>query len=245
MILITMLDICHENIVKRIDMENKIVQKIQNLLELAYDAPNDEEGQTALLMAQKLMFKHKLSMSDVMAAKIQNNIGETVGTWEYRLPWWQEKLAAILGKNFRCQTIRRRKMDEGITQVIFFGYRSDTELCTRVYEGAILYLKYRLKRLLPTVTKSRWKDYKKSYLLGFLEGLDHRFRNQVQSSEEYALMVQVPEEVLEEQRQRMGDLKSRSLKMAFDVDYEAYLSGLEQSKETKLLSEELLNGHQI
>lgn len=43
-------------------MENKIVQKIQNLLELAYDAPNDEEGQTALLMAQKLMFKHKLSM---------------------------------------------------------------------------------------------------------------------------------------------------------------------------------------
>lgn len=33
--------------------------------------------------------------------------------------------------------------------------------------------------------------------------------------------------------------------MAFDVDYEAYLSDLEQSKETKLLSEKLLNGHQI
>lgn len=83
-------------------MENKIVQKIQNLLELAYDAPHDEEGQTALLMAQKLMFKHKLSMSDVTATKTKNNIGEAVGTWEYRLPWWQEELAAILGKNFRC-----------------------------------------------------------------------------------------------------------------------------------------------
>lgn len=33
--------------------------------------------------------------------------------------------------------------------------------------------------------------------------------------------------------------------MALDVDYEAYLSGLEQSKETKLLLEELLNGYQI
>ena len=174
-------------------MNSKIISKVQNLLELAYDAPDDEEGQTALLMAQKLMVKHNLSMSDVTAVKTKNNIGEAVGTWEYRLPWWQEKLATILGKNFRCQTIRRRKRDEGITQVIFFGYQSDTELCTRVYEGVILYLKYRLKRLYPTVIKSRWKDYKKSYLLGFLEGLDHRFRDQVQSSEEFALMVQIPE----------------------------------------------------
>ena len=221
-------------------MNSKIISKVQNLLELAYDAPDDEEGQTALLMAQKLMVKHNLSMSDVTAVKTKNNIGEAVGTWEYRLPWWQEKLATILGKNFRCQTIRRRKRDEGITQVIFFGYQSDTELCTRVYEGVILYLKYRLKRLDPTVIKSRWKDYKKSYLLGFLEGLDHRFRDQVQSSEEFALMVQIPEEVLEEQRQRMGDLKSRSLNMTFEVDYEAYVTGLEHAIETNLMPEELV-----
>ncbi|MFM0817933.1 DUF2786 domain-containing protein, partial [Streptococcus suis] len=39
-------------------MGNKIIGKIQNLLELAYDTPDDEEGQTALLMAQKLMVKH-------------------------------------------------------------------------------------------------------------------------------------------------------------------------------------------
>ncbi|HEL0231607.1 TPA: DUF2786 domain-containing protein [Streptococcus equi subsp. zooepidemicus] len=221
-------------------MESKIIEKVQNLLELAYDAPNDEEGQTALLMAQRLMVKHNLSMSDVTTARKRDKIGETVGTWEYRLPWWQEKLAAILGENFRCQTVRRRLRDDGITQIIFFGYQSDAELCTRVYEGAILYLKYRLKRLLPTVTKSRWKDYKKSYLLGFLEGLDHRFRNQVQSSEEYALMVQVPEEVLEEQRQRMGDLKSRAINITIELDHEAYVTGLEHAKETKLMPEELL-----
>lgn len=222
------------------NMESKIIEKVQNLLELAYDAPNDEEGQTALLMAQRLMVKHNLSMSDVTTARKRDKIGETVGTWEYRLPWWQEKLAAILGENFRCQTVRRRLRDDGITQIIFFGYQSDAELCTRVYEGAILYLKYRLKRLLPTVTKSRWKDYKKSYLLGFLEGLDHRFRNQVQSSEEYALMVQVPEEVLEEQRQRMGDLKSRAINITIELDHEAYVTGLEHAKETKLMPEELL-----
>lgn len=226
-------------------MENKIVQKIKNLLELAYDTPNDEEGQSALLMAQKLMVKHNISMNDVRAAKTKHNIGETVGTWEYRLPWWQEKLAAILGENFRCQVMRRRMKKEGITQIIFFGYQSDAELCTKVYEGAILYLKYRLRRLYPVVSKSKWKDYKKSYLLGFLEGLDQRFMDQVQSSEEFALMVQVPAEVKEEKERRMGKLKSRSLNVAVEIDLEAYVNGLEHAKETKLMPEELLDGYQV
>lgn len=234
------LPIYHESIDWRIDMNNKVIFKIQNLLELAYDAPNDEEGQTALLMAQKLMVKHNLSMNDITTTQTKNKIGETVGTWEYRMPWWQEKLAAILGENFRCKTIRR-VFDEGITQMIFFGYQSDAELCTKVYEGAILYLKYRLERLFPTISKARWKDYKKSYLLGFLEGLDQRFKAQVQSSEELALMVQVPAEVLEEQRLRMGELRTRFLDIKIkSIDSEAYVTGLEHAKETKLMPEELL-----
>lgn len=236
-----MLGIYHESIDWRIDMNNKVIFKIQNLLELAYDAPNDEEGQTALLMAQKLMVKHNLSMTDLTTTKNKNNIGETVGTWEYRMPWWQEKLAAILGENFRCKTIRRRVVNEGITQIIFFGYDTDAELCTKVYEGAILYLKYRLKRIFPTIPKAHWKDYKKSYLLGFLAGLDERFRKQAQSSEKFALMVQVPAEVLEEQYKRMGKLNERSTKILIQkVDLEAYSVGLEHAKETKLMTDELL-----
>lgn len=221
-------------------MDNKIIDKIQNLLELSYDAPNDEEGQTALLMAQKLMVKHNLSMRDLAAAKPKNNIGETLGTREYRLPWWQEKLAAILGPNFRCQTIRRRYRKEGVTQMIFFGYHSDAELCSKVYEGAILYLKYRLKRLRPTIPRAYWKNYKKSYLIGFLEGIDQRFKEQSQSSEEFSLMVQVPAEVLEEQRRRMGSLKNRTINVEVDIDCEAYIVGLKHAKETKLMPEELL-----
>ncbi|EGS26876.1 DUF2786 domain-containing protein [Streptococcus agalactiae] len=221
-------------------MSEKIIEKVKNLLELAYDSPNDEEGQTALLMAQKLMVKHNLSLHDVNAQKKNDNIGETVGHWAYRMPWWKEKLAAILGENFRCQTIRRRKSQEGITQIIFFGYEADAELCTKVYEGAILYLEYRIKRLFPTVTKARWKDYKKSYLVGFLDGLDDRFKTQVQSLEAFALMVQVPAQVLEEQRLRMGDLKSRAVNITVELDYEAYIAGLEHAKETKLMPEELV-----
>ena len=54
-------------------MNNKVIFKIQNLLELAYDAPNDEEGQTALLMAQKLMVKHNLSMNDITTTQTKNS----------------------------------------------------------------------------------------------------------------------------------------------------------------------------
>ncbi|MDU3982065.1 MAG: DUF2786 domain-containing protein, partial [Streptococcus mitis] len=100
---------------------------------------------------------------------------------------------------------------------------------------------YRLKRLFPTVSRARWKDYKKSYLLGFLNGIDQRFQDQAQSSEEFGLMVKIPAEVLQEQRLRMGKLESRSLKIEIEVDYEAYIAGFEHAKETRLLSEELLN----
>ena len=154
----------------------------------------------------------------------------------------KEKLAGILGANFRCKVIRQRKIDEGITKMIFFGYDSDAEFCTKVYEGAVLYLEYRLKRLFPTITKARWKDYKKSYLFGFLTGLNERFEKQTQSSEKFALMVQVPAEVLEEQYKRMGKLNERSAKIPIQkVDLEAYSVGLEHAKETKLMTDELLN----
>ena len=222
-------------------MNDKIILKVQNLLELAYDAPNDEEGQSALLMAQKLMVKHNLAMSDIQKIH-KNNIGETVAASEYRMVWWKEKLAGILGANFRCKVIRQRKVDEGITKMIFFGYDSDAEFCTKVYEGAVLYLEYRLKRLFPTITKARWKDYKKSYLFGFLTGLNERFEKQTQSSEKFALMVQVPAEVLEEQYKRMGKLNERTAKIKIQkVDLEAYSVGLEHAKETKLMTDELLN----
>lgn len=235
----TTLVIYHGSIERISDMTNKIVDKIQNLLELAYDAPDDEEGQTALLMAQRMMVKHNLSLSDIKTTQ-RDNIGEVVGHWEYRMVWWKENLAAVLGKNFRCKTIRRRLFKEGITQMVFFGYHSDAELCTKVYEGAILYLEYRLKRLYRTAWTSDYNNYKKSYLLGFLEGLDQRFKNQLQASEEFALMVQVPTEVLEEQRLRMGELKTKAVNIQVEIDPEAYVMGLEHAKETKLLSEELL-----
>lgn len=97
-------------------MSDKITAKVKHLLALAYDAPSDEEGQTALLMAQKLMVKHNLSLSDVELSQKKEAIGESVGITAYRLVWWKENLATILGENFRCQVMRRRNAKRRTTQ---------------------------------------------------------------------------------------------------------------------------------
>lgn len=111
----------------------------------------------------------------------------------------------------------------------------------KVYEGAILYLEYRLKRLYKTAITSNYKEYKKSYLLGFLNGLNQRFQDQRETSEEFFLAVQVPAEVLNEWKKRFGELKDRVMKPTiYNVDFEAYVEGQNHAKETKLMSEELL-----
>lgn len=222
-------------------MSEKIIEKVRNLLELAYDAPGDEEGQTALLMAQKLMVKHNIAMSDVNAAKSKKNIGEVVGSQGGRMSWWKLELAILLGDNFRCEVIRRRLVDEGLTQIIFFGYEKDAELCTKVYEGALLYLKYRIERLRRSDKVDDYKSYKKSYLLGFLVGLRQRFKEQSQSSEDFALAVQVPVEVLDERKNQLGELKEHRRKMP-DIDFDpfAYIEGQEHAVNSNLMVEELL-----
>lgn len=54
------------------DELDKIIRKIQDLMKLAQDNPNDEEGQTALLMAQRLLLKYNLSMETVQSAAAIN-----------------------------------------------------------------------------------------------------------------------------------------------------------------------------
>ena len=48
-------------------------------------------------------------------------------------------------------------------------------------------------------------------------------------------MVQIPAEVLEEQRLRMGDLKSRAINITVELDHEAFVTGLEHPSCLELL----------
>lgn len=162
------------------DNLNKIIAKIQGLLKLAQDNPDDEEGQTALLMAQRLLLKYNLSMETVQdrSNKDKDVIKESMTEKVSRMPWWKMKLHAILATNFRCKSIRTRNFVSRKTYLRFVGYEADVKFAAEIYEATLMYLDYRLKRIRE---QHMGVEYKNSYLLGFLSGIEERFKKQVES----------------------------------------------------------------
>lgn len=103
---------------------DKIIAKIQDLMKLAQDNSDDEEGQTALMLAQKMLLKHNLSMKDIDRKNDRQtdaSIVETESKYLMRMPWWKSELHVILAKNFRCKSIRRRYYTLKETTMIFLG----------------------------------------------------------------------------------------------------------------------------
>ena len=161
----------------------KIIEKIKNLVELAQDNPSDEEGQTALLMAQKLMLKHDVSLSQVELHQTENKFetGEAVGRSASVLRWWEKDMSVVISTNFRCYVIQERDRITKTSHIMFFGEKQDAEMAAKVYDAALMYLRYRIERL-----PDKSPAYKNSYIRGFILSLSDRFKKQV---EEYGLMV--------------------------------------------------------
>lgn len=174
------------------DELDKITRKIQDLMKLAQDNPNDEEGQTALLLAQKLLLKYNLSLEDIRSNTRQSapEISEMGAKSLTRMPWWQVKLHTVLAKNFRCRSIRQRSKKK--TTLIFFGYEADAKMALKVYEATLMYLEYRLERIRK---EKLGVAYKNSYLRGFIWGINERFEKQKEELQKFELMLQVPVEV--------------------------------------------------
>ena len=214
-------------------IDDKILTKIQNLIELANDG-NDEEGQTALLMAQRLMLKHDISLDQVEA--FGNNKGaeeessEKVVDSRKRMPWWIKTLHAVLAANFRCRSLVNQ--GSGITHVSFFGAKGDVEVVSKIYEAAVMYLNYRLKRL-----PNKSPDYKNSYLQGFLSALAQRFQAQV---EEFGLMVIPSEKVNDDFAAKYPLVKTSRLKRPEGYNEDAYISGKRDGESATILPDQIL-----
>lgn len=87
-------------------MDNRndgIIKKIKGLLAIANDNKNDEESQSAFIMAQKLMIKYDISMGEVESKKESQDIKQGQVTVHKKLFWWERKLAIIISNNFRVK----------------------------------------------------------------------------------------------------------------------------------------------
>lgn len=194
----------------------QMMNKVNKLLALAGNNPSQEEANAAYAKAQKLIAEYNLNMDEfsedkedivLLPATHSNNEG------------YRTKLAMVLAANFRC-----RVMMCGNT-VHFLGYRTDAEVCVKVFNHA-----YRVSH---NQGKRKEKQYREagysskgvagSYYLGFCAGIKEVLDEQCR-----ALMIVVPNEVDKELQERAGGQYRggmRQNRVAYDVYQEGRAAG--------------------
>lgn len=205
---------------------DKILDKISNLMKRA-EEKDDAEGQASILLAQKLMAKHNISVSQVKIHESKSEVNESRVEFG-RMIWWYAELAATIASHFRCSCMKQG------SSVIFVGLDEDAEIATAVYQGAIDHIKYRRRQM-------AWasKDEKNSYIVGFMCGLDDKLEAQKaeleRESDSTALVLQTPAEV----KDYIKNNTTSSYKTATqvrDIDIESYFMGLDEGKHAELNS---------
>ena len=215
-----------------------IIKKIKGLLALANNNSNDEEAQTAFIMAQKLMLKNNITMGEVEDIKTSQEIEEGQVTVNKKLFWWERELSIIISKNFRVKNFINSKLLKNNFQrkraIIFLGYENDVALAKEMYLLAYEVIAFYSKRFVENYcdtndlsrTKKITTEVKNSYIRGFLEGLNNKFEQQVsEMKQENALMVLVPHEVEAKYNEMFEGKKGLSFKMPPIEELEAYRQG--------------------
>lgn len=222
----------------------KIIKKVQGLLAISRDNKNDEESQSAFILAQKLMIKHSLSDIDVEDYEVvreREKMNYIAVTAKKRLYWWEKTLARTISKNFRTKNYLYGYGSK--YEIRFFGYGSDLELAREMYILAYDAVLQHSKAYINEWYKEHFEEYqgyreryitesiKSSYLNGFLSGLDSRFEEQVALlQKEYALMVLIPEEVEEEFSNMSADWRNTTARQAPDTSsIEAFYAGRDKA----------------
>lgn len=229
-------------------MDNqKIIRKIRGLLAIAQDEKNDEESQSAFMLAQKLMLQYGLDVSELTEQSLtgpEAAIQEEPVTVYKRLYWWERYLAQIISRNFRVKYFLNSKTvgKQVKRQIIFYGLVKDLELAKEIYLLAYEVLLFHSRTFVNQYYQTREKQVrnryvteslKTSYLRGFLSGLDERFTEQVaQLRESYELLVLIPE-VVEEAYRVLSNQWGKALALqAPNVNVaEAYQEGYQTGKQ--------------
>lgn len=205
-------------------MENKnekIIKKIKGLLAISRDERNDEESQSAFVLAQRLMIQYSIDKSLVEGSEYYENddsIDEASVTIFKKLYWWEKELAQIISKNFKVKNFVRIKGRK--SKVVFFGFGRDLELAKEMFILAYDVILFHSKKFIDEfyslrdgVERDRYltASIKSSYINGFLQGLKKRFSEQIAELREvYEVLVLIPEEVEEAYNEKVKSFTGKS-----------------------------------
>lgn len=201
-----------------------IKDKIRKLLALA-TSPNENEARSALLKAKELMAKNKLSEADFEDLKGQ----ELVHMVCEQARWttdsgnvWMTNLCSILCDNYCCAAAWSHEKGKRTYTLIITGMRDDVQICKTAVEYAVGFVLGRLK-----VWGRKNKSSSKSYAEGFIVGLQAAFEEQKEQHQEWGLVVQKSQEVVDYES-NLGTRSVRTRKQEFDPL--AYLKGQNDGK---------------
>lgn len=177
-------------------MDEKLIEKIKKLLALSKSS-NENEAKIAMLKAQELLAKHKLSIKEIKDYKIaDDSIREKISSISFRQGKWKAKLGGLISENFGCYQYFKTNKSQTIA---FFGREEDIIVCNIVLEYAVDSILSTVKRLRYQYFREGYstKGLENDYALGFIDGLKNMFEEQKRKNQEWGLVLVKDAEVVE------------------------------------------------
>ena len=175
-----------------------IKRKICSCLALS-GSPNENEAQTALKMARKLMAMYKIAEKDLDKIPTMVETRTTDITYsKERDPWIRHVLKTICNR-YCCEYYTSRYYRKRTRQIEFVGYADDLSVCIRAFEFTVYTIRQNI------ASRHLDREDGKDYALGFVVGLDTAYKQQeaeerqnsmnTNGSSEFSLVMTVPKEV--------------------------------------------------
>jgi len=187
--------------------KKKIIEKIQQLFNLAKNNPSEEEAATALKMARAKMMQYGLEEADVQTVTREESvIGDNVVVFHTaNIPEWASYLAYIVSQYFEVESYLSRNRYRN-PQIVFYGHKVNSEAAGYAFESLFNQVQTLAKKF--KVTKDMYqtvgrnfgsfrgfsKCAKREYRTGLVSGLKDRLieikrEEKVQSPKVTALAV--------------------------------------------------------
>lgn len=176
-------------------MDNQIIDKITKLLARAENNPFAGEAQACMLKAQQLMVKHNLTAADISeGTTFQAEVSKLDLTGYARTIWWKKDLAYIITKNFRCKNFLINNHHTRRSKIVVLGLKEDVEIAMRIFHFAVEAINSCSSQYLKEAKKQGLsiKGLKNTYILGFLNGLEAQFAEQVSRNDWGLIIVEDP-----------------------------------------------------
>lgn len=203
-------------------MEEKIIKRIEKLLALAGNNPNEKEAEAALLKAQKLMAEYGIEQSQLTGEKITYKTAYS-SIEAHRM---NNALAKVIADSFACKVILCYKSYASSKRVVcFFGRTEFAEAAKSAFEFCIHVMRAggtRAIRNAGEVPGAKGSTlYRNSYCLGFISGLKSKTSEQCK-----ALAIIVPQDVEDNFKSAYPKTGVQKNKAVQDMDRNSYMNGV-------------------